>query len=277
MQNIEKPAIQLDIFDLWRIVKKDADAQERINSGAVDKISPALATLNETDRTPHVNALIKKLRYYTRHDTRKHTITARPLRIFIGFPDAHKALEEAYGNIDDETRKRTGLLHTLSENSASIADDSQQIKDERWFLMDESEGGLRVRTQVSRFTTKISVGQVVAFNDIHSKLQELKLGFISRINRLNEAEIDISVVKLGESVKSIIIQDSLRTKKEAAMIGFLIKLNERSSQIVLPVSWKVKPQQQLKIHSYEGQQKIVVKSPSLQQRNFAIYDIITIS
>ena len=273
MQNIEKPAIQLDIFDLWRIVKKDADAQAKINSGVADKISPALATLNETDRTPHINALIKKLRHYTRQDTRKHTITARPLRIFIGFSDSHKAIEEASGHIDDDASMRTGLLHALSENSASIADNNQQIKDERWFLMDESDGGLRVRTQVSRFTTKISVGQIVAFNDISSDTPDLNLGFISRINRLNDVETDISVVKLGEHVKSIIIQDKLRTKKEAAMIGFLIQMNERASQIVLPVSWKIKPQQELSIHTPQGQQKIVVKSPSLQQINFAVYDI----
>ena len=273
MQNIEKPAIQLDIFNLWRIVKKDVDAQAQINTGLPANISPALATLDETDRTPHIDALIKKLRHYTRKDTRKHTITARPLRIFIGFSESHKAIEDASRHSDNEARGSTGLLHALSENTASTTGSNQQVKDERWFLMDESKGGLRVRTQVSRFTTKISVGQVVAFNDINSDTPNLKLGFISRIKRLNEVEIDLSVVKLGETVRSIIIENKLRTSKDSAMIGFLLQLNGHSSQIVLPVSWQIKPQQQLRVHTPQGQQKIIVKRPSLRQIYFAVYDV----
>ncbi len=274
LKNVETPALQLDIFDLWRIIKKDAAAQERINGGTTDNISPALATLSETDRTPFVKTIVKQLRFYSRENNREHIAGSVPLQIYVGFSDCHKAMQRKTRAENKEFNQNMELMQILSENSANVPDDHKRSANEPWYLVDESEGGLRIRTQTSKFTTKTSIGQIIAFNTIQEKSSNLKLGFITRILRLNEKEIDISVVKMDGSAKSIILQDKQRPNKEAAMIGFFKYLNGSYSQLLLPNSWKVKPHQCLEAHLENNQiQRILIKSSSLQQREFTTYEI----
>ncbi len=273
-QNFEIPALQLDIFDLWRIIKKDAAAQERINGGITDNISPALATLSETDRTPFVETIVKQLRFYSRQNNREHIANSVPLRIYVGFSDCHKAIQHKTSAEKKKFNQGMELMQILSENSSSISVNKQRIKNEPWYLVDESEGGLRIRTQTSKFTTKTSIGQIIAFNSIQEKSSNLKLGFITRILRLNEKEIDISVVKLNGRAKSIVLRDEQRPNTEVTMIGFFMYLNGSYSQLLLPNSWKVKPHQCLEAHIVDDQQqRILIKSSSLQQREFTTYEI----
>jgi len=278
-QNFDIPALQLDIFDLWRVIKKDAAAQLRISSGMSDSISPALATLNETDRIPFVETIVKQLRFYSRENDREQLANSAQLRIFVGFTNCHKALLRKTNTQQTAVNQDMELMEILAETSSSLSEGSQQTSREPWYLIDESEGGLRVRTQTSKTTTKTAVGKIVVFSSLQDEYTNLKLGFITRILRLNDKEIDISIVKIDGSATSILVKDEKRpNKKEAAMIGFFIYVNGRYSQLVLPNSWTVKPHQTLEAHLEDKsgarkKQRILIKSSSLQQREFTTYEI----
>ena len=268
--NIVQPAIQIDLFDLWRQVKKDSDALDKINKGLAENISPALATVEEAERIPLVNNLLTKLRHYSRKSTRKNSASSVSLKVFIGLPESHKAIA-CSSSTDQEAC--LGLSDNLSLSSAGITSSFQMSINEKWYLVDESDSGLRIQTQTSNNTTKISVGKILSYKKFNAEIPNLTLGYITRINRINDVDIEISIVKLSDKAQSIIAQDERRNGKEAAVIGFLIIKDDKTKQIVLPNSWRALQEQHLNLVYQNQKQEIKIKSPTLQQREFTIFNI----
>lgn len=271
LQNIKKPALLIDLFDLWRQIKKDADSLEKINRGIKEDISPALATLSPVERRPLIEGLLNKLRHYSRKSTRNNPSTSVPLNIFIGFSESHQAIAK-FSNQEKQDDHTLGLLKELSRNSSGISIDNKHSIDESWYLADISEGGLRVQTQVSRFTTKISVGNLIAYNIQDKNDFSISLGYITRINRLNEIDMELSIVKLCENPQAVVVHDKKRQGKDSAMIGFVINPEKNSRQLVLPNSWHAAQKQELNLVFQGLSQGIMTQRLALQQRDFTVFD-----
>jgi hypothetical protein len=270
--NIKAPALLIDLFDIWRQIKKDADSLEKINRGIKENISPALATLETHDRHPLIESMLNKLRHYSRKSPRKNPAGTVSLNVFIGFSKSHKAISNLADNAK-ETDNTDDLMHVLSKSSSGISIDNQQNIDESWHLADVSEGGLRIQTQISKYTTKISVGQIVAYSiNENSDIENIELGYISLINRSSELYMDISIVKLCKTPQAIIVRDYKRQGKDSAMVGFIINNTRNAKQLALPNSWHAMQQQELSIAFQNQEQKIMTKRAALQQREFTVFD-----
>ena len=195
------------------------------------------------------------------------------MSLFLGFANTHKAIASLGEQVENE-QGAPGLMHKLAQSSANISVDNDQSTSEKWYLVDESDGGLRLQTRSSRYTKKISVGQLVSINNTgKGGPYRLELGFVTRINRNHETEIEISVVKICKRPAAVLVQDNNRQGKDAAMVAFLVSNEDLTKQLVLPNSWQVTQGQKLVLIYQKFEHTIILTNPTLQQRDFTVYNI----
>ncbi len=268
----EKTAIVIDLLPLHRLVTTDLNAISQHNDGPV---TPALATLHQTDRQPFLQLVKKRLHPQIRMENRTPVTDQCYLRLFHGFRECHYPLSRLSDERYSQYMKKSALSHMLAENSAGIAEDEASMDAGRWYLMDESQSGLRIRTRETQFTSHIFMGQLVAYQKLGDGEEQTLLGHICRIQRLEDNDVDLAITKLSTYAEGVFLRDPAPGKEGQIFIGYLARQDEKRWMLVLHAQFKLAKGTQLLMERNGRHQRIVIGNPVVTQREFIAYHLQT--
>ena len=265
------PAIIVDLIPMHKLITTDQNA---VQQNAGKPISPALATLVDTDRIPFLQLVRKRLHPQIRMENRLPSNDKCYLRLFHGFRECHHPLSSLSEDRYSIYLKKNMLSHLLAEKSAGIAEDEDSVDAGRWYTMDESPGGLRVRTRETQFTSNIFMGQMVAYQKLDEGTNSKPmLGYICRIQRLEDNDLDLAITKLSTYGEGIFLRDPAAGMEGGVIIGYLAHQDAKRWMLIVHAKFRIKKGKTLIMERGNRQQKVTIGNPVITQREFICYHL----
>jgi hypothetical protein len=112
-------------------------------------------------------------------------------------------LELANADVKHVTKTRA-FRDKLAGVSSLITSEDGEYKKTRWEIVNFSAGGILVLTRESAHTNPIQIGQIVAFNP-NADVKRPLLGYISRINRPNDQQVEVAIVRFSNHAEAAIV------------------------------------------------------------------------
>lgn len=178
------------------------------------KLSRPLLDLENMERFPFLEAMLFGLRPRERKQKRHAAFGHENLKLYFSFKDTYRLLTDL---ADPDVKRITdsrAFIDTLAGFSAGVTDETTFNNRTRWEIANFSTGGLLVLTKESTYSNPIQIGQIVAFIPNENVKRPL-LGYVSRINRPSDQQVEVAIVRLSNHVEAAIVQD------DKQMDGFL--------------------------------------------------------
>ena len=211
-QNYDGMALLIEYSGLYNKLVEEHEQIARLqflHEGTNEKLSPVLLVLNEAERIPVLELMIFNLRFRERHQKR-HLVTGQEFfRVCFGYQDSQHILEQ--------------------KNNNSL---SQMMK---WRLVNFSTGGLLLIAEESD-APPIKLGQLVCFAPEDKKHEPL-LGYIARLQRVQDSRVEIAIVRISSYVESIQIRDLGESEEKDLLPVLLIQDLDNAWKLVLHESY----------------------------------------
>lgn len=269
-----KPGVLIDVLPILRMVS--ADLNHMITGS--NKSSPAIATLDSMDRLTFIQNYYKKLCPLERTDNRVRVIDqSRTLSVYLGFEESHKAI----CNLDPERyrsyMKKKEFTELLAANSAMIAEDDESVNSGRWFVMDESEGGLKIRTRETKFTNNVSLGQIIAFQEMNKDVKTSEqLGYVCRMQRMENHDLEIAIVRISSHAEGVLVRQTDAGTNQAPILAFLAKDSEENRMLILHCDTSISSNEVLSMERGTDFENVRVGDVVTMQREFVCYQLFKV-
>lgn len=272
-------ALRLDLIPLEMLLKKE---QKKLHAlFAEEKKGQEKAVTNKEDlaRLSIVDIMCDRIRMRQRKDGRKTVIGREVLFVYNGFMQVYKYLVELVAKEDDEVYKdlasNNALREALAGRSALIASGVQSSEYGQWFVMDKSKGGVHIKTEESRFTTEMFVGQIITFSYSKEELQEPILGFVTRLGRSYAGEIEVTIQILTMNPVPTAIQSEFLRKNDMAFPAILMEKDEKedSVRLILHHSHHLSPGTEIQAELSGEQNSLMIDNIISLHREFIVYSL----
>ncbi len=215
----------IDIAALKQQISRDAACLNALTeSEALQQVSAPLSVLNQTQRLTFVELLQNRLQPQQRQDSRDLIDDYRDFSIVSGFMNCYKKLPKS---CKKPTPKGTVFEITLDEmldgRSSTLADDSRDIKEGQWYVINDCKGGVLVRAKESRYLVALDVGQLALFSQVIDPGSPPQLGCISRLLRSGQGEIAVTLQKLTSQAENVVLQTASMHQSGEAVPAFLVR------------------------------------------------------
>jgi hypothetical protein len=209
-KNMPEPRICIEYPNLYNRLVVDYEELAKMKFiGRFDaaKLSLPLLELEAIERFPFLEAMLFGLRPRERKQKRHAVFGQEHIRLYFGFKDVYKLLMDLASKDLRRVAETRAFMDTLAGYSAGVLDDTGSAKRSRWEIANFSTGGLLVISRESSFTVPIQIGSLVAFIPNPEAKRPL-LGYVSRINRPNDQEVEVAIVRLSSHAEDAIVEDS---------------------------------------------------------------------
>jgi hypothetical protein len=179
------PTLLLDHHALAANIRADT----RALSGAIAasdtlRIPPRLARIDAERRTAVAYLLQRNLR--PPDDWDQDTASAeehRDLRIYVGFDEARDHLLAVFQRDDGRLRRSRELTDLFAKRSAMIGEDDSATRQTLWYVLRDNQDSMRIKTQETRFTNRMFVGNLLAYGFGDQVQKAPRVGKVNRIYR----------------------------------------------------------------------------------------------
>jgi hypothetical protein len=225
-----------------------------------------------------IDAMCDGLRLKQRVEKREYIIGQKVLYVYNGFMSVYKLLVDMVAEVEEEEinpelAADNELRDALAGHSALIAADMEASEFGRWFVVDKSEGGVHIKTRESEFTTALFIGQVVAFAYSREELVKPVLGYVVRLRRSMNAEIEVTIRILSKSVVATAVQSEFLSKNDMALPAIILEGDRNSGRrLMLHHSHRLSSGTTVKIELDQKQSDIVSEMLKIQ-REFVLYSL----
>ncbi len=223
-----------------------------------------------------IDAMCDGLHLKQRKEQREYVIGQKVLYMYNGFMSVYKLLiEMAEEDIETPSCLEEGydLRDALAGHSALIALDLDSTESGQWFVVDKSEGGVHMKTRESQFTTALFIGQLVGFGFSREELKNPTLGYVVRLNRNLNKDIEVTIRVLAQQAEATAVQSEFLTKNDMALPA--IVLCGRSGEAPNTGNDDCKNPQLMLHHSHRLSRGTVIQVESgCQQQTYAIDELL---
>lgn len=223
-----------------------------------------------------IDAMCDGLRLKQRMEEREYIIGQKILYLYNGFMSVYKLLVDMAANQEEansDLAVDNELRDALAGRSALIASDIEASEFGQWFVVDKSEGGVHMKTRETEFTTGLFIGQVVAFAYSREALVKPVLGYVVRLRRSVNKEIEVTIRILSKAVAATAVQSEFLSKNDMALPAIVLEGRAgQPRQLMLHHSHRLASGTSVKIEL--DQQQVDIVSEMLKiQREFVLYSL----
>jgi hypothetical protein len=232
-----------------------------------------------------IDAMCDGLHLKQRKEQREYAIGQKVLYVYNGFMSVYKLLVDMAAQdveVPDELKERHDLRDALAGRSALIASDLEATESGQWFVVDQSAGGVHMKTRESQFTTALFIGQLVGFGFSREELKKPTLGYVVRLNRKLNKEIEVTIRILSHDAEATAVQSEFLSKNDMALPAIVLRsrVEKRAGaghadgkvlQLILHHSHRLSPGTAIQIESGENKQAVEIADLVQLQREFVIY------
>ncbi|MGD8927119.1 MAG: hypothetical protein PVG20_09720 [Thioalkalispiraceae bacterium] len=206
-QHMAEPRVRIEYVNLYNRLVADYESLAKmkfIGQFDIEKLSRPLLDLEAIERFPLLEAMLFGLRPRERKQKRHAAFGHENLKLFFSFRDTFdQLLELANEDVRHLTRGRA-FRDKLSGVSSLVTAEDGEYRKTKWEIVNFSTGGILVLTRESAFTNPIQIGQIVAFNP-NADVKRPLLGYVSRINRPNDQQVEVAIVRFSNHAESAIV------------------------------------------------------------------------
>jgi len=209
-RNLPEPQICIEYANLYNQMVRDYEELAKmkfIDRFDPSKLSRPLLDLEPIERFPFLEAMLFGMRPRERKQKRHAAFGHENLRLYFGFKEVYKLLMDMADRDVQRIAESRAFMDTLAGYSAGISEDTTMATRSRWEIANFSTGGLLVITRESNFTVPIQIGSLVAFIP-NKEVKRPMLGYVSRINRPSDQQVEVAIVRLSSHAEVAIVQDN---------------------------------------------------------------------
>ena len=275
-------ALRVGLAPLESLLKKEHKRLITLFESEQNESKKAVTNQEDLSRLSMVDIMFDRLRLKRRKEAREIIVGSNILYVHNGFMSVYKFLVEAshiYDEVKEELDDGNELRDALAGHSAIIASGLNASDYGQWHVLDKSEGGVHIKTQESQFTTAMFIGQILTFSYSREKLQTPALGFVSRLSRDNEGEIDVTIQNLSKSPAATAIQSDFLSKNDMAFPAILLpsSYSEKTQRIVLHHSHHLSPGTPIQVERGNNKFECAIADILQTQREFIVYGLNFVS
>ncbi|MFK5914763.1 MAG: hypothetical protein QM484_10320 [Woeseiaceae bacterium] len=252
--NAPTPLLQLNYSALYNTLVKDHKEiakQQFLDVFDNTKVSQPLLEIQVKDRVPVIELMIMGLTSRERRQKRHASFDSSSLSVYFGFKDVKRLLKDIVAPDQARVRDSRQFVDTLAMSSAMLAEEQESHMSTAWNISNFSAGGLLIQTEESDFSNPIHIDMLVAFT-LPDNIKQPILGFVRRLNRPNEKQVEIAVVRLSNYAETVGIQDQNELDSSVAKAVILIKNVHSEWNLVIRTSTSYKKGQPLKLVRANG-------------------------
>jgi hypothetical protein len=224
-----------------------------------------------------VDVMCDKLHLKRRREQRDYVVGQKILFVYNGFMSAYKLLVDAVTEDEDLREQRADenqLRDALAGRSAIIATDEESVTAGQWFVMDVSDGGVHIKTRESQFITSLFIGQLVAYSFSREELLEPAVGYICRLSRNGQGDMEITLRTLAKRTRATAVQSDFLSQNDMALPGILALKDDGFAGLILHQSHRLTQGTLVKVGSEGERQSMLIDETLEVQREFVFYGLI---
>jgi len=173
-----------------------------------------------------LDAMCEQLRPQRRSAPRETVIGRQVLYVYNGYSSVFKLLTDNLQEDEEvleELAADNELRDTLAGRSALISTSRVSNDEGQWFVLDRSDGGVHIKTRESQFTTGMFIGQLMAFAFSREDLQRPMLGYVMRMCRDREKELEVTVRIVSRQPRPAAVQSEFLSQNDMALPAILLR------------------------------------------------------
>lgn len=196
-------ALLVDLNPLLCRVKKDREAV--LTSAGASAVSETLREIPEQDRAAFLDLLLLRLQPQQRRDARQRVFDAHGACVYGGFDAVHRLFRDISRR--DEYREDVAeerlFWDVLASHTSIVAVNDGLSPESRWVIADESGGGVLLRQREGDYSMALYVGRLVAYNTGGEGFAGSRLGYVTRLQRIGDDEVEVAIARLREDVQAV--------------------------------------------------------------------------
>jgi hypothetical protein len=168
-----------------------------------------LRQIPRRDRIAFLDTFLHHLQPQQRRETRRRIFDTRRVRVYGGF----EMVFRLFHDIDrrDEGRGDASIARYfwdgLAEHASIVAANGETALDSRWLIANEGSGGVQLRQQESDYSLPLYVGRLVAYNSSGEDIAGSRLGYVTRLQRIEGDEVEVAIAGLRGEVRAVMAED----------------------------------------------------------------------
>lgn len=268
-------SLLIDLDAVIRRVRRDRAAL--LSSPAASAVSRTLDAIPERDRAVFLALLLHRLQPQQRRDTRQRVFDARRARVYGGFDAVYRLYQDiARHEMGQEgVVKERRFWDSLAEFSSIVSEGDGAISEPRWVIADEGPGGMQLRQREGEYSMPLYVGRLVAYNTVEAGIADSRVGYVVRIQRINDDEVEVAIAHLRGEAKAAAVVEDLDDMDQRTVPALLIRTEDGKLQLLCDNKYKFVTGERLgvinDVHHYTGALGDIV----LAQTDFTIFDLHT--
>lgn len=274
-QRLREPpgdALLLNLTPLLKQLNEDHAALFSLNEqDALKRISAPLSVLDGAERRLFVELLRGRLCPRRRREERVAVNAYRDLRLYCGFMESFRLAQA--GKAQKPAAPKTSLHALLCGKSAPMADSAEHCAYGDWFVVNESPGGILLRTRETRYSTALAIGQLVTYDDISTGARAPQVGYIGRLHRASGDQIEVTVIKLAGYAESVAVQDEALRLTGRALPAILMRSLQGRWQLILHNKQRLEGGSSISLRRGEQVLPTVLGSAALLHPQFTVYEV----
>ncbi len=199
------------------------------------RMQPQTKVAELSDNQGLLSLLRKMLSESKRGCERQTLYGSRSVDLYSGFSECYRLLFEM--EFDRGTNGADSGFHDAAARHSSLLVDNPTDELEcQWLIVNESETGILMRTNETRYMHAIEVGEVVALRNHEDSTQaDLQIGYITRLDRSADGQLDVALVKMSVLAEAVgILEPGHGHSIKDQLSGILIQDLNQIWQIILP-------------------------------------------
>ena len=208
--HLVEPCIKFEYSNLYNRLIVDYEELAKmkfIGQFDEDKLSRPLFDLDAIERFPLLETMLFGLRPRERMQKRHAAFGHESLKLFFGYRQTFELLMDMATDDVKRLTKTRAFSNSLVGVSAGVADGLLSRANTKWEIVNFSTGGILVLTRESSSTNPVQIGQIVAFNP-NDDVKRPMLGYVSRINRPSDQQVEVAIVRFSNHAESALLQDN---------------------------------------------------------------------
>lgn len=265
------------LIDLNPIVQRvTQDRAALVSSAAAPIASETLRQISEQDRIPFLDMLLHRLQPQQRRDERHRVFDTRRARVYGGFETVYRLFRDTRRKDKDQEDvvDERQFLDGLAEYAGSVTDGDDASLEPRWVIADEGFGGVQLRQQECEYSVPLYVGRLVAYNSGGEDLAGAHLGYVVRLQRLGDDEVEVAIARFREDIHVVVVED-LDAMDQRTVPALLIRTLEGKLRLLCDNKHKFISGERLAVvddvHHYTG----ALGDTILAQPDFTVFELHT--
>ncbi len=234
------PGCYIDISALKKQAEKDLEEVRRknfIRESEKKRLQPHGNIENLADNEGLLDLFHKNLLNLQREDERKTLYGGGVVDIYSGIAACYRLIYNLLnkGN-SGESEEGESFMDAAARHSSLLVERESDVLECQWRIINESNGGILVRTVETRYMHVMEVGQLVSIKPDSAEENAVpQLGFITRLDRLSTGEVDVAIVKISTTAEAATIMEPGKNISSQEMLpGILIRDLDNHWQLILP-------------------------------------------